>query len=54
MHSPKRLLQQNQNNMRKFFNTVWSFFEAYGTARAATELTRLGLWREARFLLGGK
>jgi hypothetical protein len=40
--------------MHKFFNTVWSYVEAYGTARAASELTRLGYWREARVLLGGK
>jgi hypothetical protein len=54
MHLLKHLLQPNQNNMHKFFNTVWSYFEAYGTARAASELTRLGLWREARVLVGGK
>jgi hypothetical protein len=40
--------------MSKFFDTVWSYFEAYGTARAATTLTRLGYWREARNLVGGK
>jgi hypothetical protein len=37
--------------MRKFLNGFWIWAEAYGTARAAAHLTRLGMLNEARTLM---
>ena len=37
--------------MRRFLNGFWYWAEAYGTARAATYLARLGKLHEARALV---
>jgi hypothetical protein len=37
--------------MRNFINGFWQWAEAYGTARAAAHMTRLGMWREAQKLV---
>lgn len=37
--------------MTKFLNGFWQWAEAYGTARAAAHMTRLGMWREAQKLV---
>ena len=37
--------------MRRFLNGFWLWAEAYGTARAAAHLARLGMYREARTLV---
>jgi hypothetical protein len=37
--------------MPRFLNGFWRWAEAYGTARAAAHLTRLGMWREAQTLV---
>ena len=38
--------------MKTFINAIWSFFDAVGTARAATALTRAGKFNEAKALYG--
>ena len=37
--------------MRRFLDRFWKWAEAYGTARAASHLARLGMYREARALV---
>lgn len=37
--------------MRKFLNGFWMWAEAYGTARAAAHMARLGRLHEARTLV---
>jgi hypothetical protein len=37
--------------MRRFLNGCWIWAEAYGTARAAAHLARLGMLNEARTLM---
>ena len=37
--------------MNKFLDGFWRWAEAYGTARAAAHMARLGMWREAQTLM---
>ena len=37
--------------MRKILNGFWQWADAYGTARAAAHMTRIGMWREAQQLV---
>jgi len=39
------------NGLKTFGNGCISFFETAGTARAAAELTRMGMHKEARALM---
>jgi hypothetical protein len=37
--------------IRRFLDGLWMWAEAYGTARAAAHMARLGMWREAQQLM---
>jgi hypothetical protein len=39
------------NATKSFANGVWNFFESVGRARAAAELSRQGLYKEAKALM---
>ena len=38
--------------MKNFINTIWSFLEAFGQARAAASLARQGRIAEAKAIYG--
>lgn len=40
--------------MRRFLEAFWEWAESYGSARAATELKRLGMWQQAENLYKDK
>jgi hypothetical protein len=43
-----------ETHMKNFFEILFNFFEAVGTAKAAAELSRQGRFDEAKALMSSK